>query len=80
MNLHGLWHAVRDSPSTSAAHHPAARFHDDFESAVLHAILTGALVGAQVGLGKIPQRFLDGLEDSAEMLQLANSLAAQAGG
>src|SRR6476661_7697044 len=50
----------------------AARFHDDFEKAVLYAlngggqnqarcILTGALVGAQVGLSGIPQRFLDGL-------------------
>lgn len=47
----------------------AARFRTDFEAAVLHAvngggqnqaraILTGALVGAQVGLSRIPQRFL----------------------
>ena len=74
-----------------AAYYLAARFHDDFESAVLHAIngggqnqaraiLTGALVGAQVGLSGIPQRFLDGLEKSGEILQLAGSLAEKAGG
>lgn len=56
-----------------AAYYLAARFRDDFESAVLHAvngggqnqaraILTGALVGAQVGFSGIPQRFLDKLE------------------
>ena len=55
-----------------ASYYLAARFHDDFESAVLHAIngggqnqvraiLTGALTGAQVGLSGIPQRLLDGL-------------------
>jgi len=70
-----------------AAYYLAARFHDDFESALLHAvngggqnqaraILTGALVGAQVGLSKIPQRFLDGLEDSAALCALATALAA----
>src|SRR5208283_4527815 len=48
-----------------AAYYLAARFHDDFESAVLHAlngggqnqaraILTGALVGAQVSMSAIP--------------------------
>lgn len=74
-----------------AAYYLAARFHDDFESAVLHAIngggqnqaramLTGALAGAQVGLGGIPPRFLDGLERSAEILALAKRLAAQAKG
>ncbi len=57
-----------------AVYYLAARFRDDFESAVLHAIngggqnlaramLTGALVGAQVGLSGIPQRFIDGLTD-----------------
>ena len=71
-----------------AAYYLAARFHDDFESAVLHAIngggqnqaramLTGALVGAQTGLGGIPKRFIDGLEHSAELLQLADKLASQ---
>ncbi|TXI27650.1 MAG: ADP-ribosylglycohydrolase family protein [Nitrosomonas oligotropha] len=71
-----------------AVYYLAARFRDDFESAVLHAvngggqnqaraILTGALVGAQVGLAGIPQRFLDGLEDSELLINLAKSLAAQ---
>jgi ADP-ribosylglycohydrolase len=70
-----------------AAYYLAARFHDDIESALLHAvngggqnqaraILTGALVGAQVGLSRIPQRFLDGLEESAALCRLATELAA----
>jgi hypothetical protein len=29
--------------------------------------LTGALVGARVGLGRIPERFVAGLEDAAEV-------------
>jgi ADP-ribosylglycohydrolase len=73
-----------------AAYYLAARFPDDFESAVLHAvngggqnqaraILTGALAGAQTGLSGIPQRFLDGLEDGAALTGLAADLAAQAG-
>jgi ADP-ribosylglycohydrolase len=72
-----------------AAYYLAARFHDDFEQAVLHAlngggqnqarcILTGALVGAQVGLSRIPRRFLDGLENSAELIALARQLGEQA--
>jgi ADP-ribosylglycohydrolase len=71
-----------------AAYYLAARFHDDFESAVLHAIngggqnqaramLTGALVGAQVGRKGIPQRFLAGLTDAAELCDLAEALATQ---
>jgi len=71
-----------------AAYYLAARFHDDFESAVLHAIngggqnqsramLTGALVGAQVGLTGIPQRFLDGLDRSEEIWKLTHSLGSQ---
>lgn len=74
-----------------AAYYLAARFHDDFESAVLHAvngggqnqaraILTGALVGAQVGFSGIPQRFLDGLEESADLCRLAKELAASVTG
>lgn len=74
-----------------AAYYLAARFHDDFESAVLHAvngggqnqarsILTGALVGAQVGLSGIPQRFLEGLEEAAVLRGLAEELAAQVAG
>ncbi|WP_375056795.1 ADP-ribosylglycohydrolase family protein [Zobellella sp. DQSA1] len=71
-----------------AAYYLAARFHDDFEAAVLHAIngggqnqaramLTGTLVGAQVGLSGIPQRFIDGLADASELLTLARQLAEQ---
>jgi ADP-ribosylglycohydrolase len=74
-----------------AAYYLAARFPDDFESAVLHAIngggqnqaraiLTGALVGAQVGLAGIPPRFLDGLEKGAELTALARQLGADAAG
>ncbi len=73
-----------------AAYYLAARFCNDFEFAVLHAvngggqnlaraILTGALVGAQVGLSGIPQRFIDGLEDAEILMDLAKNLAAQAG-
>ena len=70
-----------------AAYYLAARFPNDFESAVLHAIngggqnqaraiLTGALAGAQTGLSGIPQRFLDGLENSAHLVSLATRMAA----
>jgi ADP-ribosylglycohydrolase len=73
-----------------AAYYLAARFHDDFQSAVLHAvngggqnqaraILAGALVGAQTGLSGIPLRFLDGLQDSATLRMLAVDLAAKVG-
>lgn len=72
-----------------AAYYLAARFHNDFESAVLHAvngggqnqaraILTGALVGAQTGFSAIPQRFLDGLEEADVLIPLARELAAKA--
>jgi hypothetical protein len=72
-----------------AAYYLAARFHDDFESAVLHALngggqnlaramLTGALVGAQVGRQGIPQRFIDGLKERDEIEALAGQLAVQA--
>ena len=74
-----------------AAYYLAARFPDEFEQPVLHAIngggqnqaraiLTGALAGAQVGLSGIPQRFVDGLENSAELVALAGRLGAQAQG
>lgn len=73
-----------------AAYYLASRFHDDFESAVLHAvngggqnqaraILTGALVGAQTGFSGIPQRFLDGLEEVTELSNLAMELASKIG-
>ena len=68
-----------------AAYYLAARFQDNFEQAVLHAVngggqnmsramLTGALVGAQVGLSGIPQRFIDGLTDGREIVDLAQRL------
>jgi ADP-ribosylglycohydrolase len=71
-----------------AAYYLAARFRDDFESAVLHAvngggqnqaraILVGALVGAQTGLSAIPERFLDGLEGSESLVALARELASR---
>lgn len=71
-----------------AAYYLAARFRDDFESAVLHAvngggqnqaraILTGALAGAQTGLSGIPWRFVDGLQRGSELLELAERLADQ---
>ena len=70
-----------------AAYYLAARFSDDFESAVLHAInggghnmaramLTGALVGAQVGLSGIPARFIEGLADGEELVRMAKQVAA----
>lgn len=73
-----------------AVYYLASRFHDDFEAALLHAIngggqnqaramLTGALVGAQVGLGGIPKRFIDGLENSHQLLELAGALAENVG-
>lgn len=73
-----------------AAYHLAARFSDDFESAVLHAlngggenqaraVLTGALVGAQTGLLGIPRRFLEGLHESDKLQRLAMDVAARVG-
>jgi len=70
-----------------AAYYLAARYQDDFEQAVLHAVngggqnmsramLTGALVGAQVGLSGIPRRFIAGLSDSDAILALAEKVAA----
>ncbi len=71
-----------------AAYYLAARFHTDVESAVLHAIngggqnqvraiLAGTLVGAQVGLSKIPERLLAGLEKRTELQEMATRLALQ---
>jgi ADP-ribosylglycohydrolase len=68
-----------------AAYYLGARFQDDFERAVLHALngggqnmsramLTGALVGAQAGLSRIPGRFIDGLSDCREIIALAERL------
>jgi len=73
-----------------AVYYLAARFRDNFESAVLHAVngggqnmaramLTGALVGAQVGVSGIPQRFIDGLRDGEELCRLARELSRSLG-
>jgi ADP-ribosylglycohydrolase len=72
-----------------AAYYLASRFSSDFESAVLHAIngggqnmsramLTGALVGAQVGLSGIPERFVAGLENGAGLAALSMKLGSLA--
>jgi ADP-ribosylglycohydrolase len=77
-----IYHQLR------AAYYLAARFANDFESAVLHAIngggqnmsramLTGALVGAQVGVEGIPGRFIDSLENGKELLALAKKIGKQ---
>jgi hypothetical protein len=73
-----------------AAYYLTARFPNDFESAVLHAVngggenqaratLTGALVGAHVGLSGIPQRFLDGLDEGETLQRYAMDLASKVG-
>lgn len=71
-----------------AAYYLAARFADNFETAVLtavnsggqnlaRALLTGALVGAMVGIDGIPSRFIEGLEHAQARLQLAREIAAR---
>lgn len=71
-----------------AAYYLAARFSDDFEGAVLNALngggqnmsracLTGALVGAQVGLSGIPERFVTGLRDGEGIVELARRVARE---
>jgi ADP-ribosylglycohydrolase len=71
-----------------AAYYLAARFYNDFESAVLHAIngggqnqaraiLTGTLTGAQVGLSNIPKRFIEVFKKADELLLLTERLASQ---
>ena len=73
-----------------AAYYLSARFHNDFESAVLHAvngggqnqvraILAGTLTGAQTGLTGIPNHFLEGLENAVDLRQLAETLASHVG-
>jgi ADP-ribosylglycohydrolase len=42
------------------------------------ACLTGALVGAQVGLSAIPERLISGLENHEELVALAQRLGEQA--
>lgn len=68
-----------------AAYYLASRFSNDFESGVLHALngggqnqvramLTGALIGAQVGLSHIPSRFIEKLKDKEDILKVAHAL------
>ena len=72
--------------SVPSAYYCALRFPESFEDAVLCSVngggqntmrtsLTGALLGAHVGLSNIPTRFLDGLEHSKELVDLAHQLA-----
>lgn len=87
-SLYGL--ACPLSSLMPAALYLSARFEDDFESAVLHAVngggnnmaraaLTGALSGAMVGMQGIPERFLLGLYDHRKLLDEARKVAAVAG-
>jgi hypothetical protein len=68
----------------------AARFRQDFEGAILNAVnagghnqaramLTGSLVGAQVGLSGIPARFLEGLNDREALVSLTVRLVQAKG-
>ncbi len=70
-----------------AAYYLAARYEDDFETAVLTAVnspgqnmaraaLTGALTGGLVGLTGIPGRFIEGLADHERLVDLASQVAA----
>ena len=71
-----------------AVYYLSARFKDNFKAGVLHALngggqnqvrtmLTGALIGAQVGFAEIPQRFIDGLQQKDELLTLSDRLAEE---
>ncbi len=71
-----------------AAYYLAARFSNDFEAGVLNALngggqnqvrtmLTGALIGAQVGFSNIPKRFVDGLKDKEHLLEIADRLVGK---
>jgi len=71
-----------------AVYYLSARYHNDFEKGILHAIngggqnqvramLTGALIGAQVGINGIPSRLINGLTDNRALLKLANELSLQ---
>jgi ADP-ribosylglycohydrolase len=41
----------------------------------VRAMLTGALIGAQVGLSNIPKRFIEKLANKNELLELAEALS-----
>jgi ADP-ribosylglycohydrolase len=68
-----------------AAYYLASRFEDDFEMAVLSAVngggnnmaraaLTGALLGAMVGINGIPERFITGLTDNKRIISQIDSI------
>jgi len=70
-----------------ATYYLSARFKNNFEAGVLNALngggqnqvrtmLTGALVGAQVGFSNIPKRFIDGLKSKDELLKISDKLAS----
>ncbi|MDF1664215.1 MAG: ADP-ribosylglycohydrolase family protein [Planctomycetota bacterium] len=70
-----------------AAYYIAGSFPGQFEEPVLHAVngggnnmaracLTGALAGAQVGLSQIPKRFIDGLENSEDIVKMSKMIAS----
>jgi len=67
-----------------ASYYLGSRFKDDFESGVLHALngggqnmaramLTGTLIGAQVGFDDIPKKFIDGLLDKENILKIIDT-------
>ena len=71
-----------------AAYYLGARYKNEFESGILHAIngggqnmaramLTGALIGAQVGFSNIPAHFINGLKDKENLLTLTKQLASR---
>ena len=68
------------------AYYMVHHFQNDFEGAVLSAIngggnnmaraaLTGGMSGAMVGLSGIPERFITGLSDHEQLLELAGKVA-----
>ena len=70
-----------------ATYYLSTRFKDDFEAGVLNALngggqnqvrtmLTGALIGAQVGFSNIPKRFINGLKSKDELLKVSDKLAS----
>ena len=68
------------------AYYLAARFPDNFETAVLTAVnsggqnlarasLTGGMVGAITGLSSFPERFIKGLTDGDKWVEVAKKIA-----
>lgn len=70
----------------SSAYYCMIRHNENFEKAILCSVngggsntvrssLVGAVMGASVGLSNIPQRFIDGLDDSGQLLAWAKQVA-----